>query len=358
MMNIDCEIKSLSDYCENRGLPIKYFHKNEPVSKFTNIPRTLDTEIHWMHKEYLCEIREYQAEDSYVAELKNTKIFGYNPVGSNKILTDKNELIKSASTSYKQNENRKFKNQEVIKGTSVILASDSSSVYFHWMLQVLPRIKLLNEYKIDWDNIEKIILPQTFGLKFHNQTFDHLKIPKEKILKIKPNSFVECENLIISSIPVKNIFFSKWVYDFLKENFLKKQKKHHDKIYVSRGKTNARNINNEEEVFSFLKERGFNRIYMEDYDVFTQADIFNSAKEIVCPHGSCLANLAFCELQTKILEFFSPNYVTPLYWSMANDLDLDYSYLIGQGNRPPEGEDPHLGKENITIDIKELERLI
>ena len=53
------------------------------------------------------------------------------------------------------------------------------------------------------------------------------------------------------------------MYDFLKENFLKKEKKHHDKIYISRGKTNTRNINNEEEVVSFLKERGFNRIYME-----------------------------------------------------------------------------------------------
>ena len=355
-MKTDYEIKLLSAYCENADIPIKYFHQNAPITKFNNIPKTTDIEIHWMYKKYIRNIGQYQPESSYVTSLRNVKIFCYNNLGSIKLVTDKNELIKS--TNYKQNENRDFKVSVPIKGTSVVLASDSSSVFFHWMLQVLPRIKLLNDYKINWDSIEKIILPEKFGAKFHNQTLDHLNIPKDKILRIESNSVIECENLIIPSIPVKNIFFSKWVYDFLKENFLKKEKKHHDKIYISREKADGRKVNNEKEVFELLKNKGFNKICIEDYDIFTQADIFNSAKEIVCPHGSCLANLAFCEPQTKILEFFSPNYVTPLYWSMSSDLDLDYSYLIGEGNRPPEGKDPHLGKENITIDIKELERLI
>jgi capsular polysaccharide biosynthesis protein len=357
-MKIDYEIKSLSTHCENMGIPVKYFYQNAPASKFRKIPKTVDIDIHWMYKKYLCNIGQYQAEDSYIANLKNIKIFGYNNLGTIKLVTDKNELISSESTNYKQNENREFETSPPIKGTSVVLASDSSSIYFHWMLQVLPRIKLLNEYKIDWSNIKKIILPEKLGAKFHTQALNYFKIPKEKILRIKPNSVVECENLIIPSIPVKNIFFSKWVYDFLKENFLKKEKKHHEKIYISRKKASGRKVSNEGEVFKFLKNKGFNKICIEDYDIFTQADIFNSAKEIVCPHGSCLANLTFCEPKTKTLELFSPNYVTPLYWSMSNDLDLDYSYLIGEGNRPPEGEDPHLGKENITIDIKELERLI
>ena len=357
-MKTDYEIKSLSAYCENAGIPIKHFHQNSPISRFNNIPKTTDIEIHWMYKKYICNIGQYQPESSYVTSLRNVKIFCYNNLGSIKLVTDKNELIKSESTNYKQNENRDFKVSAPIKGTSVVLASDSSSVFFHWMLQVLPRIKLLNDYEIDWSSIEKIILPEKFGAKFHNQTLGHLKIPKEKILKIKTNNVYEFENLIIPSIPVKNIFFSSWVYDFLKENFLKKKKKHHDKIYISREKANGRKVNNEKEVFELLKSKGFHKILIEKYNVTMQADIFNSAKEIVCPHGSCLANLAFCEPKTKILEFFSPNYVTPLYWSMANDLDLDYSYLIGEGNRPPEGKDPHLGKENISVGIEELKRII
>lgn len=357
-MKIDREMKSLSVHCENSEIPIKYFYQNSTPSEFKNIPKTVDIDIHWMYKKYLCDIGRYIAKDSYVTNLKNIKIFCYNNLGTIKLVTDKNELIKSESTNYKQIENRDFETQPPIKGTSVVLASDSSSVYFHWMLQVLPRIKLLNEYKIDWDNIAKIILPDKFGAKFHNQTLDHFEIPKEKILKIKPNSVVKCENLIIPSIPVKNVFFSNWVYDFLKENFLKKEKKHHDKIYISREKASGRKILNENEVFNFLRSKGFHKITIEDYDVTTQADIFDSAKEIVCAHGSCLANLAFCKPKTKILEFFSPNYVTPLYWSMANDLDLDYGYLIGEGERPPKGEDPHIGKDNITVKMLELEKII
>ena len=163
---------------------------------------------------------------------------------------------------------------------------------------------------------------------------------------------------VTDEITGRHIFLSNWIYDFLKTNFLKKEKKHHDKIYISREKTNTRNVNNEEEVLDFLKRKGFHRIYMEDYDIFAQADIFNSAKQIVCPHGSSLTNLAYCESGTKVCEFFSPNYVLPLYWSISNNLNLEYSYLIGEGNRPSEEEDPHIGKDNITVKMAELEKIL
>ena len=356
-MKIDFEINSLSKYCENRNIPIKYFYKNSSVKKFTNIPKTLDLEVHWSHKKYISKIREYSMDDQYVCELEDCKILGYNRLGSIKLLTKNNELIKSESTNYEQDD-LSFTKENEVKGLSILLCSDSATVFFHWMTQVLPRIDLLNKYNINWDNIDNIILPNNVGQRFHTETLDHLNVPINKIFKLKRNQVIKCEKLIVPSIPVKNIFFSDWVYDFLRKNFCMNSKKQYEKIYISREKAKLRKVDNEEEVFNFLKTKGFTKVYMEDYNVFDQSDLFNNAKEIVCPHGSCLANLAYCKPKTKILEFFNPNYVTPLYWSMSNDLDLDYSYLIAEGERPPDGEDPHLGKENMTIDMKQLKELI
>ena len=272
------------------------------------------------------------------------------------MVSEKNELIKSVSTRYEQ-ESIDFK-KEKVEGDSVLLSVDSAPMYFHWMYHVLPRIDLLNQYEVDWSKINKIILPKNCSSKFHKDSLRQLKIPESKILKINKGDSFEFENLIIPSRTGKHIFLPNWIYGFLKTNFLKKEKKHHDKIYISREKTNTRNVNNEEEVFAFLKRKGFYRIYLEDHDVFAQADIFNSAKQIVCPHGSGLTNLVYCEAGTKVCEFFSPNYVLPLYWSISNDLNLEYSYLIGEGDRPPKGKDPHLGRENITVKMGELEKLI
>jgi hypothetical protein len=356
-MKIDFEINSLSKYCENRNIPIKYFYKNSSVKKFTNIPKTLDLEVHWSHKKYISKIREYSMDDQYVCELEDCKILGYNRLGSIKLLTKNNELIKSESTNYEQDE-LSFRKKNQAKGLSVLLCSDSATVFFHWMFQLLPRIDLLNKYNLNWDNVDNIILPNNIGQEFHTETLNHLNVPIDKILRLKRDEVIECEKLIVPSIPVKNIFFSNWIYDFLKKNFLKKEKKHYEKIYISRERAKSRKVDNEEEVFNFLKNKGFTKVSMEDCDVFDQADMFYNAKEIVCPHGSCLANLAYCKPKTKILEFFSTNYVTLLYWSMSNDLDLDYSYLIAEGERSPDGEDPHLGKENMTIDIKQLKKLI
>jgi hypothetical protein len=44
----------------------------------------------------------------------------------------------------------------------------------------------------------------------------------------------------------------------------------------------------------------------------------------------------FCRPRTTVLEFFSPEYVHPAFWTLSSQCDLDYHYLVGEGE-PPEG---------------------
>ena len=48
------------------------------------------------------------------------------------------------------------------------------------------------------------------------------------------------------------------------------------------------------------------------------------------PHGSGLSNLVFCQSDMTVIELFSPFYVYPCYWLVANLVKLNYFYVIGE----------------------------
>lgn len=350
-------IDSLSQYIEDEKPPnwdVKYFFEDEGQVNFTKIPKTPEIEIHWYIEKYISDIRSHSLQPFYVAKANSLKMVSFNDVGSISLMTNDNQVFKDVSTHY-DFKDAAFPPAEHIDSKSVLLSIDAGSNYFHWMCHVLPRIKLLKEYGIDWNEINKILIPQTRG-PFVHETLDALNVPKHKLLETTKNKHYTFDSLIIPCKPNRHIHLSRWSLEFLRSTFINKGHSNIDKIYVSRKSDAGRGIKNQNEIWSTLQPLGFQEIFLEDFSVEDQARLFNNAKVIVSPHGAGLTNLAFCEPGTKVVELFSPNYVLPLYWNFCNILDLDYYYLIGEGERPPRGIDPHLKNETISVNIEELYR--
>ena len=70
---------------------------------------------------------------------------------------------------------------------------------------------------------------------------------------------------------------------------------------------------------------------------------------IIAPHGSGLTNIVFSNSGTKLVEIFSPTYMEPCYWRLANALELDYSYILGREN---------VENHNIIVDIEKLKNIL
>ena len=311
---------------------IKCFFENDPPVLFKNIPKT-SGEIHPSIQRYLTDIKSHSGQPFYVAETSDAIIACHNQSGSISVFDKSGVIFKDISTKYDFGgiEN----NEEVdIEGKSVLFSMDSGSNYFHWMCQVLPRIKLLQEYGLDWNSIDYIFLPQNKA-PFIDQTLKIFNIPREKIKHLEPNRTYTFDNLIIPSKPNRHIHLAHWTIDFLKVSFLKSENlPQNKKIYISRRSNAGRCIENDKEVWELLSSRGYEKIYLEDYSVIDQAKIFNCSSEIVSTHGAALTNLIFCQKGTKLTELFNPSYFLPLYWNISNILDLDYSYIIGEGVGP------------------------
>lgn len=215
----------------------------------------------------------------------------------------------------------------------VVLSGLLNNIYFHWLFDILPRIHLLKSSPVDWDSIDYFIVNQ--GCNFQQETLASLGIVQNKIIDPSTlnNVHIQAEMLIVPSFPGTIAWMPKWACDFLRASFVNPESldnKPTKRIYIKRNQSSSRRLINEDEIISFLSKFGFEAINLELLSVSQQANLFAQTAIVVSPHGSGLSNIVFCQPDITVIELFSPFYVYPCYWLVANLVGLKYFYVIGE----------------------------
>ena len=115
-------------------------------------------------------------------------------------------------------------------------------------------------------------------------------------------------------------------------------------------------IQNDNEVFNFLKEKGFSKYRVGELSFFEQIYLFNNAKIIIGAHGSAFTNLAFCKPGAKIIEVRSliyKNYQQNNYKRISQVNNLNYRLIE---TKKLDESQKKFG--DIYLPIDELERCI
>jgi capsular polysaccharide biosynthesis protein len=320
-----------------------------------SIPIHLDDKLHWKFEKILTEY----PDRNFVIEAHNWHVWGNQGC----VVTEDHLVVTDFLRAFSNKTHTIFSQFKLNKptflaGRTAVVAASGSDVYYHWMVDVLPRLQLLEENNL-MQHIDKIIINYQ-GLSFQKESLAKLGISEEKLLITNNhwNFHTKHETLIVPSLVSPNDIVSKYAITFLRKTFLKPSNKANfsHKIYVKRNKT--RKILNESEFESVLFKHGFISICLENLTLEAQAMLFYNADFIIGPHGAGFTNIVFCKTGTKVLDIFSPNWVNPCYWTIANELELKYAYLIGKGKRPNDFDDPQKKADDILVDINKLELLI
>lgn len=225
---------------------------------------------------------------------------------------------------------------EQLLGNVAILSGLSGHIYYHWMFDVLPRIEILQKHlHRQRKNLDQVDYFVVNGLEkaFQKETLLALGIPLEKVISSDKASHLQAEQLIVPSFAGHLDWVPPSSIAFLRKAFLPKEppktpsKK---RIYVTRSQAKYRHIFNETAVVRLLAQFGFESIAIETLSVAQQAQLFAGAEAIIAPHGSGLANLAFCSPNATVIEFFSPYYLRTDYWMISQYLQLNHYYLVGE----------------------------
>ena len=246
----------------------------------------------------------------------------------------------------------------------VLAVNPADSNYYHWMIESIPRLKLLDKANL---KAEKYYV--SYHLPFQKEALDLLGITESQLIDPKDKKYIMAEEMIVPDI-INNFdtFISKghyfykakfiphWAVEFLRKSFLNKAKETKiRRIYISRKNALHRKILNENEVYNMLRRFGFYKIELDNIKLVDQVSLFSNADFIISPHGAGLTNLVFCNANTKVLELFSKDYVNNFFWLISNILKLNYNYLLSEKDLC-DNVNPQY--ENIEVNLKLLKKSI
>ncbi|MEO6907027.1 MAG: glycosyltransferase family 61 protein [Abditibacteriaceae bacterium] len=323
-------------------------------------PKTLGNDI---DREFANRL-EYNSPATFIAVIPDGRVAGHSVITSDDYLLA--DVSIEATVLPKNAEKHSiFKSaflppiRHVPGHIAVLSAAHCENNYFHWMFNLLPRIELLRHGGFDISNIDAFVVNNS-TLSFQKETLALLGI--SNLLDGKANPHIQADVLIVPSLPGVMGDIPKWVCNFLRREFLKPWERsevtHPKLIYIRRKNAKYRKLAKEDTLIGLVKDHGFEVFELESLKFQEQVSLFNSARVVVAPHGAGLTNLVFCNPGTKVIEMFSPKYVNGCYWALSNHVELDYYYLLGEGERPQEDLSHSGGGDKYEIDKTKMVSLL
>ncbi len=323
-------------------------------------PRTQESVVHWKFKDEY--VRASPA--AQVLALAHGR-FWANPGGVTNCvatITPDDCLVEDFSLEYGARGRQmrifqawKLDQPHFLPGRVAVLTAAKANIYFHWITDLLPRLAILQAAGYDLRSIDYFVV-NSQEAAFQRESLAKLGIPNQKIVESQRYPHVQAEQLLVPSLPGVPGNPTDWSADFLRRHLPENTSMPTPdrRLYVSRRTAQYRRVRNETAVENLLKAHGFEVVLPDRLSLQEQIETFRSAQCIVAPHGAALTNLLFCQPDTHVLEFFAPTYVNACYYATCQLLGLSYTYLIGEGPRPPEGKDPHQAGEDITVPLPGL----
>lgn len=206
---------------------------------------------------------------------------------------------------------------------AIFLGGNGVFNYYHWLIEVSPKILLLNSRLLEKYNIKSLILDErvektpsfqkilTLYLKEKNINLEIIYLDHRIDLYVDELFYINNENNIvfnsteILSSPDFSIISSSQIRE-IREIILRSNpcqtKDFPKKIFLARKQSAARSYN-QEEVLKYFISLNFTPLYLEDYSFYEQVTIFNNAEFIVGPSGAAWSNIIFCSSECKAISW-------------------------------------------------------
>jgi capsular polysaccharide biosynthesis protein len=165
-----------------------------------------------------------------------------------------------------------------LRGWYATISYPPSSNFFHWMLESLPRMSLLEEYL---PLLDGLIVP-TDRQPFHQQSLDMFGIHPSKLLSVGSDVYLSLQNLFVPKICIR-LNPPSWLHNWYKEKFVYPHwsEAHADpsnrRIYISRRDARHRKLVNEDEVIKCVHQFGFKPVSLTTLPLTHQAKLFHRA---------------------------------------------------------------------------------
>lgn len=207
----------------------------------------------------------------------------------------------------------------------IFLGGNGSSNYYHWMIEILPKLKYLKKLEeYGYDGFPLLVSEDVDHIKTFREALNYVVKDKPVVMLNKDKAYC-VRNLVYVNAP-NNLPFNlrrrekMMVSDFLMRpssiNFLQNclnsivglpsPEKGSPRLFFSR--RNERRNYNEQEIFEIFKQYGFQKVFMEELSLKEQITLMSNAEVIAGPTGAAWTNLIFCGKGLKCLCWMADGY--------------------------------------------------
>ena len=317
----------------HRKLPVNYAEMHESKKNFIHAKETIDA--------------------SYLIEIKNAYISPFGVVFKNGLVVKESVYSMFKPNSFLLSFYKKILLNRVIKisGNCIVMHHSYYQNYYHFMLEILPRLFVLR----DKAPTLKLIINKNIPLfvKEYIELFNF-----KEIVFINDDEIAKADNLIFSTYLSRGLAYnetvisemSDWLCEKLLDNDINNTP---EKIFISRDNANYRKTVNEDEVFTFLQKKGFVKFNLDKPSIKAQANFFRNAKYIIGSHGAGFSNMIYSKNCSLVVDIIHEQHPQDCFYNLANCLNIDYAYFQCKGT----GAKTYVNNDDIIVNLANFERI-
>jgi len=302
---------------------------------------------------------ELKAAPAFVFEIPNVNFWGHY---GGAVVTADNALLADLSPEVWGPANHPIfsrwhlpKSQFLNGRIAIGVTPEAGGNYYHWLLDLLPRILLLKHATQNFSNYDTLLLNGSRA-NYERETLAALEVPPEKIRFVDSRDRFQIASAVFPSLDINVV--APWKIRGLRELFSSDKPNQHRRLYLSRARAPVRRIANEKEISEALRRHDFEILEAQTLSFREQADLFAGASVVVAPHGAALANTVFCQPGTRVVEISTRAGYRDWYWRLAAVAGLSYEVLEAQPARsssgPNENADMIVSRERLACLLESL----
>ncbi|WP_341884108.1 glycosyltransferase [Synechococcus sp. UW140] len=231
--------------------------------------------------------------------------------------------------------------------TVLAVADLSAEIYYHWLLENLPRIGLALESLGKDKDINSLLLWHNGGeSRFVAEGLQvMLGLKPHRLIDARRYPHIKARRLLVPDFPSAFGNPSAAVQNWLRRFWLNPNQAEtvdysnlsgnsNRRLWLCRGKQRRRCVWGEAEALKKLMGFNISGVDLGGISVREQAQLLASAELVVAPHGAAMANLVFASKGTNVLELHQPGYSPPYFHGIAAEQGLNF-HSCEQPQRPP-----------------------